>query len=115
MDHSESDEENLPHRPRDHPPEIDFTTVDINDETAFDTDLEDKGMNGWLLRTTSSQIMPSDTIYLLLYSTGKSLSPQVYVYVMIKIKVNSMNFKKNYAYFCSIQLDLSDISLCFEF
>ncbi|XP_078336521.1 uncharacterized protein LOC111138432 isoform X1 [Crassostrea virginica] len=43
LDHSESDEENLPHRPRDHPPEIDFTTVDINDETAFDTDLEDKG------------------------------------------------------------------------
>lgn len=106
MDHSESDEENLPHRPRDHPPEIDFTTVDINDETAFDTDLEDKGMNGWLLRTTSSQIMPSDTIYLLLYSTGKSLSPQDYVYVMIKIKVNSMNFKKKICLFLQSSIGL---------
>lgn len=41
-DHSESDDE-IPHKPRDHLPEIaDFTTVDINDEKAFDTDLEDK-------------------------------------------------------------------------
>lgn len=42
-DHSESDDE-IPHKPREHLPEIaDFTTVDINDEKAFDTDLEDKG------------------------------------------------------------------------
>lgn len=41
-DHSESDDE-IPHKPREHLPEIaDFTTVDINDEKAFDTDLEDK-------------------------------------------------------------------------
>ncbi|XP_048734909.1 leucine-rich repeat-containing protein 74A-like isoform X2 [Ostrea edulis] len=41
-DHSESDEE-IQTKPRDRVPEIDFTTVDISDEKAFDTDLEDKG------------------------------------------------------------------------
>ncbi|XP_056009594.1 leucine-rich repeat-containing protein 74B-like isoform X11 [Ostrea edulis] len=40
-DHSESDEE-IQTKPRDRVPEIDFTTVDISDEKAFDTDLEDK-------------------------------------------------------------------------
>ncbi|XP_061162221.1 leucine-rich repeat-containing protein 74B-like isoform X3 [Saccostrea echinata] len=40
-DNSDSDEE-IPTRPP-LQPEIDFTTVDISDEKAFDTDLEDKG------------------------------------------------------------------------
>lgn len=49
-DHSESDDE-IPHKPREHLPEIaDFTTVDINDEKAFDTDLEDKGTSLLLLK-----------------------------------------------------------------
>lgn len=42
-DHSETSDDEIPHKPREHLPEIaDFTTVDINDEKAFDTDLEDK-------------------------------------------------------------------------
>lgn len=56
-DHSESDDE-IPHKPREHLPEIaDFTTVDINDEKAFDTDLEDKGTSLLLLKGQSIVIM----------------------------------------------------------
>lgn len=56
-DHSESDDE-IPHKHREHLPEIaDFTTVDINDEKAFDTDLEDKGTSLLLLKGQSIVIM----------------------------------------------------------
>lgn len=60
-DHSESDDE-IPHKPREHLPEIaDFTTVDINDEKAFDTDLEDKGTSLLLLKGQSIVIMILET------------------------------------------------------
>lgn len=65
-DHSESDDE-IPHKPREHLPEIaDFTTVDINDEKAFDTDLEDKGTSLLLLKGQSIVIMILKNILLCL-------------------------------------------------